>query len=409
MSEEIIKVTEIQSIVSKAPALLAENEASHKKAIEYGKTLIADANKNGMSADMNDLLGQYLDKLDKTAKLMLERRKPFTQIMDYLKKKFTALESELGKDSEIVIAVRALRDGFATQQTNLQRAKEAEALAKLEKEKEAVQIAKDWEIRSNNIYYEILNNEKLRMLNVLNDSTLQTIDKVESVLNTIETTIKKDENIINVDCMALCNEYKYHTSDEIKKIRESVDTKKIFADFAIIYEKDINLQRLELIDKIPTKKTQLLEAAAAQKAIDEAKDADEKAKAEKEKRKQEEAEALRVNEEERKLISETNEQIEKKQQAVNVKAAGHTAAVTTATLAELFVPVPDAKVQYKLIINENAGYAQVFQFWFEKQGKKLPREKIEKFTITRMIKFVEDNEEKIVSDFVSYKEVIKAK
>lgn len=52
-------------------------------------------------------------------------------------------------------------------------------------------------------------------------------------------------------------------------------------------------------------------------------------------------------------------------------------------------------------------------FWFEREGKNLPNEKIEKKSIAQMKKFCEDIANKdgeiITSNFITYKEVVTAK
>ena len=85
------------------------------------------------------------------------------------------------------------------------------------------------------------------------------------------------------------------------------------------------------------------------------------------------------------------------------------------TLFDQNYSAPEANVKKTLSIEVSnpAGYGQIFMFWFEREGKNLPNEKIEKKSIAQMKKFCEDIANKdgeiITSNFITYKEVVTAK
>ena len=85
------------------------------------------------------------------------------------------------------------------------------------------------------------------------------------------------------------------------------------------------------------------------------------------------------------------------------------------TLFDQNYSAPEANVKKTLSIEVSnpAGYGQIFMFWFEREGKNLPNEKIEKKYIAQMKKFCEDIANKdgeiITSNFITYKEVVTAK
>ena len=91
---------------------------------------------------------------------------------------------------------------------------------------------------------------------------------------------------------------------------------------------------------------------------------------------------------------------------------------TGATLQTLFeqdyqVQTANVKKELKIEVLNPAGYGQIFMFWFEREGKNLPNEKIEKKTIAQMKKFCEDaankNAEVIDSNTLKYVEIVSAK
>ena len=82
-----------------------------------------------------------------------------------------------------------------------------------------------------------------------------------------------------------------------------------------------------------------------------------------------------------------------------------------ATLAET-VPQIESKVSLEIEILHPAAYVQVFQLWFENEGKNLPIDKIGNTKISQMVawaeKFATKGGDKIVSKFLNYKDSFKA-
>ena len=162
------------------------------------------------------------------------------------------------------------------------------------------------------------------------------------------------------------------------------------------YKKSV-LEKIQYyLDRIPSKKEELLKIAQADKEEKERlrRESEERARAEAEKRKQE-------------LLNYSQSSQEKIESAT-----------TEATLQNLFdadysVPSANVKKTLKIEVLNPAGYGQLFMFWFEREGKNLSNEKIEKMTVARMKKFCEDaankNGEIIDSNTIKYIEVVTAK
>ena len=137
----LLEVQKLQEIVATAPEILQLNIASKTKAIEAGQKLV-DAAKLGMSDFQDEQLSIFMTKAKKTIDSMNERRKPFTQIVDAVKKQFTALESDL---KPIMEEIQGYRNSYATQKMLAKQEADRVALLQLNKDKELIEIRKDFE------------------------------------------------------------------------------------------------------------------------------------------------------------------------------------------------------------------------------------------------------------------------
>jgi len=66
---------------------------------------------------------------------------------------------------------------------------------------------------------------------------------------------------------------------------------------------------------------------------------------------------------------------------------------------------------YDMIVKHPSAYAYIFQFWFDKEGKNLAIDEIEKKSLKQMKTFCEKyahkNDETIQSPYIEYKEIVK--
>ena len=190
----------------------------------------------------------------------------------------------------------------------------------------------------------------------------------------------------------------YISTDDVKEIISQKASESCFADLNDVCAIELMEYRRELIEKIPSKVQELEEIAAAGA---------------------QEARRLQIQAEERQLKEAARLELEQKRksaeavQASEVAAAGKALEAIINTQAQLFSDAPKTKDSYQIEVLNRAGYGLIFQFWFEKEGRGLPAEKIEKKTIGQMKSFCEScamkNDEKIVSPLLKYVEVYKAK
>ena len=153
-----------------------------------------------------------------------------------------------------------------------------------------------------------------------------------------------------------------------------------------------------MIDKLPSKKQELIEISRAGE----------------EEKKRLEAEAQKRKDEEAKKIIADQEAARKEAEAkASVTASSEAATAIVTAQATMTFDAPKVKESYKIEVTNNAAFLIIAQFWFEKEGKTLSQEKIERKTFAQMKSFCEDyatkNDEKINSPFINYVETIKAK
>lgn len=386
----LLEVKKLQEIVATAPEILQLNITSKSKAIEAGRKLI-DFAKTGMNDVYDQQLEVYLTKAKKTVDSMNERRKPFTQIIDSVKKQFTSIESEL---KPIMDEAQALRNIFATEKMKAKQEADRLAQLKLAKDKELIEVRKTAEILISGFFNDCLAKTKAEIVEFFNELTLDNINVADEMLST--TTTKFDTRYTVPTSMKLGMSIQYASQDEVNEIINevvSIDYTSKKREYSFEVEGIIKEYR----DKIPSKKTELEAIASA--------NAEEKAALE--------AAALkRKQEEEEKLKKEKEEREQKAQEDAAINASAATAgAMIDASVASS--ETPNVKEGYAITLKSNAGYLLLTQFWFEKEGKNMAADKFEKFTFDRVKRFCETyaakNEEFIQSPLISYEPVYKAK
>ena len=187
----------------------------------------------------------------------------------------------------------------------------------------------------------------------------------------------------------------YITKEEEIAIYEEIASSKS-AKNELEYNEKITEKIRYYLDRVDSKKQELLEIAQANAAEKErlAKEAEERAKREAEEKRQE-------------LLNFTQKQ------QTSIEAEKTEASLNTLFDQNYSAPEANVKKTLSIEVSNPAGYGQIFMFWFEREGKNLPNEKIEKKSIAQMKKFCEDIANKdgeiITSNFITYKEVVTAK
>lgn len=385
-----INISEVQKVVSEAPDILAANETSVSRAKEAGQKLIALVETDGMSDLLDGQLSVYQAKIKSTVKAMNEKRKPFTQLVDQLKKRFTGLESEL---DPINSQIQSIRNSYAQKVIAEQKERERIAEAKRLKDIELIEVRGKINVLIRNLVGEYISSVKRGLNDMFEAYTLDTISGADIAINGTSEILPDGF----VDKMQIPIQSTILTVDELSYEIGLAKTP-LLASLNAEFMQAIAAEKRSLIDKLPSKKSELEEIANA--------DAEEKKRleAEAKKRKDEEAERIRKEEQDAK---------DKAAEDVAVKTSGEVANATVSAQASMIFSDVKVKEGYEIVIKNNAAYLQIAQFWFEKEGKNLTPDKIERKTFAQMRAFCESwalkSEEKINSPFIDYKETIKAK
>jgi len=151
------EVEKFKEITGDAPAMFEQNEASKTSAITYANGLFENISATGMNDAMDDLLKKFIAKGKTTIDTMNERRKPFTQLVDAVKKRFTTQENEL--KSAIGIAEQH-RNEYATAKMKEREEVGRQARLKLEKENEAIRLQQEIDVYFAQQTAEVINTGK---------------------------------------------------------------------------------------------------------------------------------------------------------------------------------------------------------------------------------------------------------
>lgn len=390
----VIDTVALAEIIHRAPAILEDNTTRHDKAIHAGQNMLAQA-ELGMNDNLDSIMSQYLDKVRLTYKTINENRKPFTQIVQEVVKRFTSLESDLDPASKtnIFFQIQTKRNQYAAAKIAEQQKREQEAREKLEKEKEKISIESFAENSLRQAVASYTAEFKRKMMNIFETLTLQNVDHGAEQFAGIEQ--------INPALLPMPQtpNYTYTKPEEVAMILvEKRNNEILIAELKEGYRKEVVALRTELIDKLPSKKAELQAIAQAGAA---------------------EAERLKLEAENRKIEAAkklAQEEADKAKQAQEDALAKEQAAQLDATVnvqAELFQEAPKVKEGCEIIVKNNAAWQLIFAFWWEREGKTLPTEKIEKMTLLRMKAFCENQAvktgEEISSGLIEYKITYKAK
>jgi nicotinamide mononucleotide adenylyltransferase len=390
-----LNVTELVNIVNEAPGILEKNTISRDNAVSYGEKLVAQAENHGMTDDLDQIMSSYLEKLRVTYKSITERRKPFTQIVDEIKKRFTTLEADIsptGKEN-IFAHVQGWRNQYATVKIEEQKRKEREAAERLAREKELVNIRLLCEEQYASHFNGILTSAKRELIGIFESMTLDNEDTARNRIAMFPASLDADEFYGYVPRKNLV----YAGKEQFETIAEEVATG-MYPEFNLEYASQINVLKKELIDKVASKVDELKRIAMAS--------------AEEAKRLRDDAE-LRRKESEERAAREASEASKRASDEAAARAAAASLQATIDSAVDVATDAPKVKEGYEILIKNPVAYSLIFQFWFEKEGRDWPVEKIEKMTIGRMKTFCENwaikNDEKISSNLIQYREIFKAK
>jgi len=384
-----------------APEALQLNSGSSSRALEAAKNLVNEITSNGMSDEYDEKCNEFLVKLKKTNEVLTNRRKPFTQMMDEVKKRFTSLEAAIDQKSDAYGAIQKLRDEWARKKALLRQEEERKAKLELEKEKERASIGTEFVTNAEKQFIIFVGKCKTTMSGNFDKITLENMDRGRAWLESCYPELAYTDYTQLLTFQPFVT---YLTDTDIHALREQ-SLKGLFENLKESFTTHIEAHRRELLDKLPSKRLELEAIAKAKRDGDE-------------------AEALRIklqqeqreeHERKKELLKQEEELRNKVEEGESNKVAAVTNAVFDMAPETTLIQETSAKVRESvtIVVLKPSGYMQLLAYYFEKKGGSESIADLEKRTFKQVKTFCEkaandDDKNRIISPFLEYQETFKA-
>lgn len=398
MSTELIKVEEFTSLMKSAPDALGKNQKSIANCNSAGQAILDTIQGEGMTDELDAKAAEYLKKVNVTITNMKSRRAPVTQLFDRIRSIFTTDEKAIDpKDKSTIpgkIAVE--RDRYAALKREEERRKQQEMQrqANIENEKGTYRLAIEQAINTHVSSY--FAEQQKNLSHIWESITLATFELKEKSIRGWSTLYPREHfDTFNQDITT------YYLDAQTKANIKAEILYNKYSALSQQYKFDMEDLRQSFIDRLSSKKQELIEEEELRK-----KDAEAAAKAETERKQREEEERkqreLEIQQKEHELQQKAESSIQSAQ--MNSLFATAAASVTTRT--------SKAKVTERIKILHPAGFLEIYQMWWINEGQNLTIEELEKIH-KKMISFCEkkansDDEMKIKSKYIRYEEEVKA-
>lgn len=389
-----IKPEAITEIIGTAPGALQRNRTSIQNAQSAGQAILDTIEREGMNDLLDSRCNNYLVKVRKTAEEMMERRKPITQIFDAVKKEFTNLESALDpkNGNSIYARIQSKRDKYAADKIEQQRKKEAEIQRQLNLEKERISIRNEATLELRMYFDNYLSQQRSMLTGIMNNMTLKDFAaQKKSIEQFSEEYPTMHFNVWTSNLYP-----RYLSPEERDEIFAALKLGK-YEEFAVEFKLSISEMKTAMLDRLPGKK-KLLEDM-------------EKASADKKKKMEAEQSRIKAEAEAREKAEAAERERKAREESERKKLSETTEALFEATGELQFNQQAQVRESYEIEVLNPMGYLLITQFYFEKEGKNEPIEKLEKKSLGSMKTFCErwamKNDEKINSAYLKYNEKFK--
>ena len=388
----------IHTIAEIGPVAIKENNVSHDRCLEAGRSLLARIQREGMNDQLDQDIALYIEKAKKTVKKMNDKRTPVTKLFDAIRTSFTALEADVNPSSKgsIPAELQEHRNRYAAAKREEQLRKQREEAARQAR----IQAIQRYTIDLEQSLITQLNNHIVGMINsmtaVMDRLSIDNYDESYNNINNIAVELQEDwinnlKGTVMIPTGLSTSDCKSIESDVKNKIRQRCHDQ---------YASEIGDYRADILDRMPSKRIELQriakaneEEAARLKAELEAKEREEAARKERELR---EAEAAQ---------KAAQELAAKKQNMDNLFGQ-----------AQVTMSNYQPKTQVKKCINvlNPEGFMEVVGLWWSQHGCTLSVAELSK-TFSKQITFCnklandKDNPMTIQSEHIEYVEDVKAK
>ncbi len=398
MSTELIKVEEFTSLMKSAPDALGKNQKSIANCNSAGQAILDTIQGEGMTDELDAKAAEYLKKVNVTITNMKNRRAPVTQLFDRIRSIFTTDEKAIDPKDKSTIPgkIAAERDRYAALKREEERRKQQEMQrqANIEKEKGTYRFAIEQAINTHMSSY--FAEQQKNLSHIWESITLATFELKEKSIRGWSTLYPREHfDTFNQDITT------YYLDAQTKaNIKAEILSNK-YSAFSQQYKFDMEDLRQSFIDRLSSKKQELIEEEELRK-----KDAEAAAKAEAERKQREEEERKQRELEIQQKEHEQQQKAESSIQSAQMNSLFATAAASVTTRTS------KAKVTERIKILHPAGFLEIYQMWWINEGQNLTIEELEKIH-KKMISFCEkkansNDEMKIKSKYIRYEEEVKA-
>jgi len=444
-----VVIANILPTLSSMPAVLEAHRVRVAKAGQYAQGIIDKVSAaEKITAEMDNDMKTAIIRLDDAVKVMMGERQPFTQMMEQIAGAFIGNEKQLKPYRD---TLQTFRNKRAEQVAAEERQRQEEAARTAAKNKEYADIVA---FITRNIEQKLAAKKadrKNQLQAAFNDITLANFEAKEQGMRALSHMFPygKLNEILNYFVPA----QKFHTPAEVAAIDKKIRDGYNWDAFMDTYKTELEVFMRDLIDRLPSKREELLEQkrqaeekerlrlereaqlareqelerqrqqanAAEKKRIEAEQDA--LRKQQEETRRQEaaaQADRDRLAEEQRLREEATQLELERQRQAEEKKAeetAEAARAVSHAgtlfdqvTAAAPLDKAPEARKGYEVTVTGAAGYVELFQFWFMEAGPALwekDQKKFEAMKFSSLVSFAEKamlKGKKVESKYIIYKE-----
>ena len=352
----------VQTLAELAPQSYKENQVSHFRCIEAGKSLLERVKREGMSDILDMEIAKFIEKAKLTVKKMNGKRTPVTQLFDQIRKVYTTMENEVDptKVTSVPGQLQAYRNAFAQKKHEEEEHRRREENARLAKENAKKRYRSDVE------------DDYVRQFNALVNNSINELTEMDKQINLDNYEIIYD-GIKNYNCdlpdtwfqTAACGALRPAelSSDECRAIQANVMAG-LVQRFKEQFQFEASSTRDDILDRMPSKKKELerITKVSAEEAA--------KIKAQIEAKEREEA-----------IRKETERLEREKQEAAAAKLASEKQKMDGLFGAPVAVPVgyqPKTLVKKKVMVRSADDIMAIVAFWWSQVGCTLTMEELTK-------------------------------
>lgn len=395
----ILRKENVQMIVQSAPEAYNTNAISSQRCSDYGRNLLAEIRRAGMSDDLDKRCAEYVEKAKRTLRAMNERRAPFTKLFDQIRSEFTGMENAVdpAKKDTVPYQIQQARNSYAAKKREEAERARQEELRRQQRQMAVTRYTQDAE------------DDYRRQFDAKITDDINTLTSLNQSL-TVENFAEVSAKITGFNA-TLGNEWFQYCQSHVRTPVELTDAEAIDIRLSVLnrlskpfkeqYAAEVGEYRDTIADALPAKKRELESMAKA--------NAEEQARMKAELQAREAAEARRLDEERKRKEAEAQSAKKVQQAAGELGGLFDQAAVATPVGYQ-----PKTAVKKRVVAANADGILAILSLWWSKEGQFLPMEdlsKIFKKQITFCEKLANDkgNAEFIDSPFVRYEDEVKAK